>query len=397
MLRASSLARLASLCAALAAAPVLAQHRSAPPPGVAHYDVHADRDRVHLLVGERVAHGIALRHRRSDDGGATWSAPTAVGGDAVEIFSPHPGEHPQIAARGDRVLALWTTRDTETKRGGPIAGAVSSDGGASWRPVANPAGSSSAGYHGLIEIAADGDAFHAVWLRPSGQEAAVTQGLHYARSTDGEHWDAVATLDADTCRCCWNRVVATGDGVGVLYRDGKPRDMAFAVLANGAWREPVAAGRFDWGFEGCPHVGGALTSDGKRAVDALVWTGVDGERTGLYYLGSRDGGASFGDLVRLGDATARESDLARDGKRLVALFNAGGPGASAIKRAESDDAGRRWSASTVASAGTGFELVQPRLAATSHGLATFWLERSREGTVLYVNGARFSSAAAAGP
>src|SRR3712207_7239577 len=59
----------------------------------------------------------------------------------------------------------------------------------------------------------------------------------------------------------------------LLYRDKNPRDMALVASADAGatWGEPVRVGRFDWDFDGCPHVGGGLataqTGAGIRARD----------------------------------------------------------------------------------------------------------------------------------
>jgi len=64
-------------------------------------------------------------YMRSTNGGATWSSPVTIGGGAGDQFFPW------IAARNGTVDASWFNRagtdDTYT-----IAGAVSTDGGASW-------------------------------------------------------------------------------------------------------------------------------------------------------------------------------------------------------------------------------------------------------------------------
>ncbi|HVF33908.1 MAG TPA: sialidase family protein [Candidatus Saccharimonadia bacterium] len=381
--------------AACCAAPALAQHGASAAPGVAHFDVYGDGADLHVLLGERVGADktVQLSHRRSVDGGATWSAPVRIDRPGDTLFSPHPGEHPQLAARGDRIVVLWTSRNPESGRGGAIVSAVSPDGGASWSRGATPAGDDSQAYHGLLELASDESGFHAVWLRPNADAGNEAQGLHYAHSQDGAQWAAQRALDLDTCRCCWNRLVTTGDGVGVLYRDGTPRDMAFVALRDGEWSKPVAAGDFGWRFEGCPHVGGALASDHAKRLDALVWTGVDEARAGLYHVASRDAGASWTEPRRIGDAGARESDLLLADGKLVALWSTVADGKSRVHRAESSDGGKNWDdARAVSSAAA--NATQPRVVAARGKPVSFWLERAGSGGAsLVVDGRPFGAAA----
>lgn len=384
-----------ALAAATAVAPVLAQHGAPAKAGVAHFDVYAEGSDLHVLLGERVGEdkSVRLSHQRSRDGGKTWSERARIDRTGDTLFSPHPGEHPQVAARGERVVVVWTSRNPESGHGGAIVSAVSGDGGETWARGATPAGDESTAYHGLLELASDDKGFHAVWLRPNAGEGSEGQALHYAQSVDGARWTAQRGLDLDTCRCCWNRLVTTSDGVGVLFRDGTPRDMAFVALRDGAWGDPVPAGGFGWKFEGCPHVGGAIATDGAKQLDALVWTGVDEKRTGLYHVASSDGGASWNEPRRIGDAAARESDIAHAGGKLVALWSTTVDEHAQVQRVESADGGKNWSDARVVSSAN-VNATQPRLVVAGGTPVSFWLERAGSGSAaLRIDGRPF----AAGP
>lgn len=376
--------RTALAAAALLAASTVAhaQHRGAKPPGLAHYDVFADAGALHLLLGERTPSGMSLKYRRSDDGGATWSAAVPVTGEGDSVFAPHPGETAQIAARDGRLLAIWTEANGENGRGGTVASAVSTDGGKTWKRAATPANDGSTQYHALVELGAGASGFHAVWLH--GEDEAVST-VNYAHSPDGATWGAAQRIDDSSCQCCWNRIVETGDGVGVLYRDGAPRDMSYASLSAGRWTtSPVGA--FAWDFKGCPHVGGALAAK-DDALHALVWTGVDAERSGLYHLASNDGKA-WSEPARIagGDATMSDLAIGADGT-LTALWARSVDGGSVIERATSKD-GESWAAARAVS-NTKARATQPRILASGDALATFWVEREGDApAALVVNGTR---------
>ncbi len=200
-----------------------------------------------------------LFHARSLDGGRTFGAadPDRRGmGDACtrRIAAPIRRSPPPA----DRVVAVWTSPGTSKWGTGPLAVAVSNDGGRTWSRGGNPADDNSTDGHGFIDVAADpAGGFHAVWL--DGRDG--DSGLRVASSADGVVWRPNANVDAVTCQCCWNDLAVLGPGrLAVLYRDRDPRDMAVAVTEDGArsWERRGIAGEFGWKVDGCPHVGGGL-------------------------------------------------------------------------------------------------------------------------------------------
>jgi hypothetical protein len=223
--------------------------------------------------------------------------------------------------------------------------------------------------------------FHAVWLHGATRGGSTPQGLHYASSTDGATWSTLRTIATPTCECCWNRVVAASDLVGVLYRGGAPRDMMFTASRAGKWSAPVVAGAFDWAFEGCPHTGGALAAGADGAsLHALVWTGKDG-RAGLYYVGSSDRGKRWSDPKRLGGDDAVDSDLAiADDGTLVAAWDA----KTGIAGSQSRDGGLSWSTPRALSP-QGAVARHPRVVWTPSGFTTIWLHGTRASTTLRSN------------
>ena len=289
--------------------------------------------------------GHDLFHARSLDGGRSFAPATTVGAGWVSIHAPHRGTDPQIAAAGDRIVAVWTAPGTSSWGSGPLAVARSSDGGRTWSRGANPADDRSNEGHGFVDVAADAaGVFHAVWL--DGRSG--FQGLRVARSEDGgATWRPNADVDARTCECCWNDLtVLGGNRLAVLYRDHEPRDMAVAVSDDGgrSWSRRGVAGAFGWEVDGCPHVGGGLATRAiggtGEAIElhALVWTGA-AERAGLYDVASRDGGRTWSEARALGSSSAKHGDLAGNGTTLFAAWD----GRGAIHAASSTD-GTTWSA-----------------------------------------------------
>ncbi|MSQ18957.1 MAG: exo-alpha-sialidase [Betaproteobacteria bacterium] len=216
------------VCLALAAA------AGAQPTGrtVAHYDVFADRDVMHVLIGtgQKGAADIALWHVRSADGGANWSKPSRVNRPNDRLSAHHPGENPQIVAMGDRLMVVWTQQRPGSHHGGLLAAAVSDDGGATWKAGGTPTPPKE-GSQTFAEFATDSQTVRLAWL----DSREGRQGLRYARSIDrGQTWSADRPLAPRTCDCCWNSLAPLAEGgVAVLYRGDEPRDMMLITARTG--------------------------------------------------------------------------------------------------------------------------------------------------------------------
>lgn len=380
------------LCGALAAATVAAhdmaqmegmEHESAAStaqPQVLSLDVYRDGKVLHLLTGEREAGAAktALLYRRSTDEGHSWSAPVAVNGASVP-FGLHRGGDAQLAADGKRLVAAWTVAGSGWGGSGPIATAISADGGKTWKPGPDPADDHSTSGHSFIDIAAAQGSFHMVWLDT---RDAGGQGLRYGRSADGgRHWQSNTTIAASTCECCWNSLLAgAGSALYVLFRAGDPRDMSLAAStdAGASWRKLGAVATFGWDMKACPHVGGALVSGAAHTLDALSWTGREG-RLGLYHVRSVDDGGHWGAPQRIGGDDARHADLAAgaDG-RLAVVWDAASGGGSQILAQTSGDGGEHWSAVRRLSA-DGMHPTHPRVVPTADGFLALWTQTDGQG------------------
>ncbi|HSJ03588.1 MAG TPA: hypothetical protein VK956_14090 [Verrucomicrobium sp.] len=362
--------------------------------GTHSLDVVAQGDVVELFTGTYAAGNprAALQHQRSSDGGVTWSKPVTVDAGMPMAHMPHRGMDAQIAAFGDKLVAVWMTPGTDAFGGGPMVTALSADGGKTWTAGPNPADDGSTTGHGFIDLAADGAGnFHLTWLDTRGEE----RGLRYARSTDaGKTWSANTIPDRETCECCWNTIVAGQDGnVAILYRDKNPRDMTVvrstaakdgAEGAGTLWGKPTTVGSFGWQFEGCPHVGGGLAMGSAEAgstLHATVWTGQP-ERLGVYYLNTTattgKGAGAWSQAKRLGDGTASHPDVAARGQQVAAVWNARQGEASVIKGATSADNGVTWTEPVQLSDPNSNPELMPthaKVVATGSGFRAFWTQK----------------------
>ena len=302
-------------------------------------DVVAQGNVVDLLVAESNGGAVGLVHRRSRDGGRTWEGPNLIPSLHGPIAPPQRGMDPQITADGSRILVAWTARGTSEWGTGPIATATSEDGGKNWIPAVTPADDRTTGGHGFIDLDSASGRFHAVWLDSRGGRP----GLRYSTSTDmARSWSANVSLDQGTCECCWNEVLVSGSEILVAYRDDTPRDQRVVASRDRGktWSDRGRPGAFDWNFDGCPHVGGALARQGD-VVAALTWTGSP--QAGLFVATSRDAG-EWSAPVRLGDRFARHGDLVVSRDRLMAVWDQTVGELTSIFASTSSDRGRSWSA-----------------------------------------------------
>jgi len=333
---------------------------SAAPGG---FDVYADGGRIHRIEGSS-GKEVAVSYRRSDDGGKTWTAPERVdGGRPAYRFAAGDA---RVAAEGDSVYALWARPGKGPHGSGPLAAARSTDGGKTWAPAASPAEGKPYGRR-FPALTISAGVLHAVWLDRENKSKVLA-----SRSSDGARtWSAPVTLDPDACECCWNSALSGGDGaLYALYRGRNPRDMDAVVSRDGGktWSKPAAAGPFGWGFNGCPHAGGALASTGS-GVNALVWTGKD-DKAGLYSFPSQDG-TTWDRSVKLAGAGAKHGDLAASGSLLAAAWEDDGK----IWGVVSGD-GKSWSKPSRLS-DENKDAAYPRVAASGKGFRVFWVEKDR--------------------
>ncbi len=244
-----------------------------------------------------------------------WRSPITVTPDQPPPNRVRRDNDPVLAVHGERLMLVWQTRGDGFMGAGPMVLASSDDGGRSWQAQEAPPQARETEAQGFFALTADPDGrFHLAWLDNRSGE----QGLQYARTDEG-HWQRTKTLDPITCQCCWNSLAHASDGTThLLYRNRSPRDMTLLSHDGSDWQNSGRAGAFDWHFDGCPHVGGALAALNGQ-LHALSWTGHD-EMLGLYHQQQAESG--FTPPRRLGTRDARHGDLAVQGETgLLAVWD----------------------------------------------------------------------------
>ena len=385
-------------------------------PGVIACDVVESNGSIHVLLGKSAgpdSNTFLLSYARSNDGGLTWTEPAPIPTDHGPPTKMHRGDDPQIAAHGDRLMALWTAPGEGPFGSGPMATALSDDGGRSWRP--GPAASAQPLPPGVLPLAAPKsdaapastkkphaahgtgpgyrfpaaaaakNAFHIVWIHAIGNE----RSLRHARLAFGEtQWSAATLVDPHICACCWNELRVEPDGtILALYRDQRPSDMSLVRSRDSGrtWQPAGRAGEFDWNFEGCPHVGGGVaTVDGPAGATqilATVWTGNAGS-TGAYVLRRAETGQWSAPLpLTVGDDRGRNTDIAAlpDSRTAAAAWDQPTlEGGQAVFLTTTTDAGRTWSPPRRLSP-PGDNASYPRLVASHGRFIALWTTFDSEG------------------
>lgn len=305
------------------------QHKMPPKPnGVISLDVVEKNGKIYLLLGEHENGRQSLVMKVSRDGGKSWTQPVAV--DSGQTLTPSltRSNDARLAVSGNTLMAFWTSfKEGAMHNAGPMAEAISTDGGKHWRPGVSPADWQE-GAHAFFSTDGDGRQLHAVWLdsRHGPSQVRGAQGMRHALSRDGgQSWSKNITLDDVTCACCWTTARLYEGTLYVLYRDKQPSDMSMGVLHGQQWQRLGTVGEFNWFFEGCPHIGGGMAFAGSKnnpSIHAVIGTGLP-EQSGIYYLHSNDGGKSWTQPVRMGDETGLHGDVAIDANgRLVVVWDA---------------------------------------------------------------------------
>jgi BNR repeat-like domain len=263
--------------------------------------VSDDRGGFYLAYVERAnsASNVMLRH--SSDG-VNFSAPVRVNdraGDAT-VRNENP---PKVAvgARGE-VYVCWANERGKWK--GNIRFARSTDGGKTFSPAitVNSDGAGEPAGHAFQSVAVDRQGrVYVAWIdeRNKHKEDRGAE-IWLAVSADrGRTFSRDRRILTDVCECC--RTNLQIDAAGNLYlsyrtvpRSGPMyRDIVIARSQDGGKTFAQTLVSEDrWEINGCPVAGPSFSFDNRGAITA-VWFMGGGERPGLYYATSTDGGKNF--------------------------------------------------------------------------------------------------------
>ncbi len=262
--------------------------------------------------------------------------------------------------------------------------ARSTDDGHTWTPSFTPHHDGTQTEHGFASLfQMPGAGLGLVWLDGRAMKAGHGEHGGGEMSVRGAIYNqagkqvAEAPVDLRVCECCPTAAAVTADGPIVAYRDrsdSEIRDIYVSRLVAGQWSEPVPVHRDNWRIAACPVNGPALSANGTGV--ALAWFTAKGDEGHTFVAFSSDSGRSFGQPVRLDDASAL-------GRVDVALLDDGSAAATWIEFADGKAqfrmrrvtaAGERSPAVTVAGLTANRTSGYPRMAKSGEELIFAWTE-----------------------
>lgn len=309
-----------------------------------------------LAIGNQVhvvGHsGANLVHRRSADGGATWSAPTVIGPAA----SNYPMMYGGLFCLGDTLYLLTADGDMG---GGPkpLYFWKSTDNGATWSTRVRVTASSGVDNTFRARIVASGPYVHV-----GGQGDPANGCLWYFRSVNGgTNWEAGRKLAANLGGYGGGQTVAVdGDTVHLVYNfatngvGAGPTYYLRSTNSGTAWSQPVSIGENT--AESFRQARVQLAAVDGRVL--AVWqreatnTGSVFPPDRLGYNRSEDGGATWGPARILPEDTGVDRNhheiwMTSGGKAHIA-WRQGNTKADPCGYMSSPDYGQTWSKSQIA-------------------------------------------------
>jgi hypothetical protein len=279
--------------------------------------------------------------------------------DSLGPIEAHAEAPPKLAYAPDGSLhALYVVSKVVPGRRFPLSAlrhVRSTDGGAAWSAPETVTDDGDFGSHNFhaLHVAADGRLFVS-WL----DGRAGKSGAYIASSADGgATWSANHRVSVEeACPCC--RTAIATDSAGVVYLawrtvlPGNIRDIVVARSVDGGatWNTPQRVHGDDWQYDGCPHAGPSLMVDAEHRVHIAWWTGKPGN-AGVFYARSDDG-VSFAPPVTMASApTSRPShvQMAVRDSLIIVVWDDGFTPRPAIKMRTSPNAGGRFGPVTLVS------------------------------------------------
>jgi peroxiredoxin len=242
---------------------------------------------VGKLVPGRRFPASALRFVRSDDGGASWSAPVTVTDDTTKGLDEHFGSHNFHALHGAPDGTFHVAWLDGRAGKSAVYTTHSMDGGATWaRNV------------------------RVVPMNTPLTEACPCCRTAIAADADGRVYLAWRAVIADTTANAPEPAKPGADAHAAHGASGARRTVRDIVVARSddrgaTWGTPVRVHADDWVFDGCPHAGPSLAVDSAGTLHAAWWTGKPGS-AGVFYAQSRDRASTFTPALPLGVADASQ-------------------------------------------------------------------------------------------
>lgn len=250
-----------------------------------------------LGTGGRYAFRVAVRER------GRWSAPATI--RESDRFFVNWADFGSLIETGDgRWVAHWLEKTAAIPYAYHVMLSISADRGTTWSAPVRAHDDTSSTEHGFVALQPKPDGADLLWLdgrnMPGEERGAMT--VRTRSIGPGNALSPERELDPRTCECCQAALTRTPEGLVAAWRDrseGEIRDIAVARQVKGEWEAPRIVAPDNWEHRACPVNGPALVSEDRR-VDLVWYTGVR-DQPRVWLVRSTDGGAGFGDRIRIDD------------------------------------------------------------------------------------------------
>ncbi|OYY65263.1 MAG: hypothetical protein B7Y51_03180 [Burkholderiales bacterium 28-67-8] len=323
---------------------------------------------------------------RSTDAGGTFGPASVIDSPGAALDAGSDAR-PQIVvdARGRIVVAYAAFKDKAWNA--QVLVATSSDGGASFSAPRSLSRDAASQRFPVLALRSDGRLF-ALWIDKRTVAAARRKGvpqagaaLAYAWSDDGgESFTGERIVQDHSCECC--RLAMAFDTQRhpvVLYRslfaDGERDHALLTIPDDGEAKPPSRVAEDHWFIDGCPHHGPSVAVSPDGTVHA-AWFTQGQARQGLFQARSTDGGATFSNPQRVGDAAQQPGRPAvyAQGRAVWLVWKEFDGQRIFIKERRSADAGQTWSPDRVLAA-TANSADHPLLIGDGRRVYLSWLTR----------------------
>jgi len=241
-----------------------------------------------------------------------WSEPHVI--SSGENWFVNWADYPLIAVNGKQLMAHFLGKSGEGTFAYDVMLTTSQDEGNTWsepKPVHDDAKQAE---HGFVSILPYGENFLVAWLdgRNTVMEGMENHEGHHGQMSiraavvnisgvKSNEWE----LDNRTCDCCQTGTALTDNGPVVIYRDRSDeeiRDISIVRILNGQWTEPKTIYTDNWKIAGCPVNGPRVDAIGNNL--AIAWFSSPEGNASVRVIFSSDGGATFGEPVKLDEGKA---------------------------------------------------------------------------------------------
>jgi len=231
-----------------------------------------------------------------------WS-PAVTLSEGAQFFA-NWADVPSVSEQRGMLFAHWLEKSGQGTYAYHVKLRASKDGGRTWSEPFVAHSDRSATEHGFASFFTRPDGKPGLtWLdgRETKHETTgaghtgVSPGAMTLRAAvaDAGGTSGEVLLDGRVCDCCPTAAISTPQAAIVAYRDRSPeeiRDISVVRFADGAWSKPVTM-KDDWKIGGCPVNGPALAALGSRV--ALAWFTAAGNRPAVKLAQSNDAGKTW--------------------------------------------------------------------------------------------------------